>query len=148
MMASQILKIVDFTKTQKSGYLESKTLFFLRIKIFINYTSRATLWQKIVQQRRQPLKFHTFIGMCSLFHMVQSANTEFQLMKTRRVLTDRANVRYRKNQVLLHFYDKFTIKKLKKLRTIFEIFINKNLIQNSAKFKSGFYQGVLIVYQL
>ena len=32
MMMSQILKSVDFTKTQKSRYLENKTLFFLQIK--------------------------------------------------------------------------------------------------------------------
>ena len=31
MMTSQILRFVDFTKTQKSRYLESKT-FFLQIK--------------------------------------------------------------------------------------------------------------------
>ena len=45
MMTSQILKSVDFTKTQKSRYLENET-FFLQIKRFINHTSRATLWQK------------------------------------------------------------------------------------------------------
>ena len=43
MMTSQILKFVDFTKTQKSRYLENETLFFLQITKFINYTSRATL---------------------------------------------------------------------------------------------------------
>ena len=32
MMMSQILKFVDFTKTQKSKYLENKTIFFLQIK--------------------------------------------------------------------------------------------------------------------
>ena len=48
MMKSQILKSGDFTKTQKSRYLGNETLFFLQIKKFINYTSRATLWQKIV----------------------------------------------------------------------------------------------------
>ena len=32
MMMSQILKFVDFTKTQKSTYVENETLFFLRIK--------------------------------------------------------------------------------------------------------------------
>ena len=47
MMTSQVLKSVDFTKTQKSRYLENET-FFLQIKKFINYTSRATLLQKIV----------------------------------------------------------------------------------------------------
>ena len=34
MMISQILKSVDFTKTQKSRYLENKT-FFLQIKKII-----------------------------------------------------------------------------------------------------------------
>ena len=47
MMTSQILKSVDFTKTQKSRYLENETLLLLQIKIFINCASRATLWQKI-----------------------------------------------------------------------------------------------------
>ena len=46
MMMSQILKFADFTKTQRSRYLENETLFFLQIKKFINYSSRATLWQK------------------------------------------------------------------------------------------------------
>ena len=30
----------------KSRYLENETLLFLQIKKIINYTSRATLWQK------------------------------------------------------------------------------------------------------
>ena len=46
MMTSQILKSADFIKTQKSLYLENETLFFLQLKKFINYTSRATLRQK------------------------------------------------------------------------------------------------------
>ena len=46
VMASQILKSVDFTKTEKSRYLENETSFFLQIKKFINYTARATLLQK------------------------------------------------------------------------------------------------------
>ena len=46
MMTSQILKFVDFKETQKSRHLENETLFILQIKKFINYTSRATLWQK------------------------------------------------------------------------------------------------------
>ena len=46
MMTSNILKFVDFTKTLKSRYLENEILFFLQIKKFINYRSRATLWQK------------------------------------------------------------------------------------------------------
>ena len=32
MMTSQILKSVDFTKTQKSRYPENKTLFFLQLR--------------------------------------------------------------------------------------------------------------------
>ena len=47
MMTSQILKSVDFTKTQKPKNLENK-IFFLQLKKIINYTSRATLLQKIV----------------------------------------------------------------------------------------------------
>ena len=46
MMKSKILKYVDFTKTQKSRYLENETLFSSNKKI-INHTSRATLLQKI-----------------------------------------------------------------------------------------------------
>ena len=41
MMTSQILESVGFAKTQKSGYLKNETLFFLKIKKFINYTSSA-----------------------------------------------------------------------------------------------------------
>ena len=43
-MTSQILQFVDFTKTQKSKYLESETLLFLQVKKFINYTSRANFF--------------------------------------------------------------------------------------------------------
>ena len=46
MKTSQVLKSVDFMKRQKSIYLNNETLFFLQIKKFNNYTSRATLWQK------------------------------------------------------------------------------------------------------
>ena len=46
MKTSQILKSVDFTKTQKSRYLENETLFFLQMKKFVNFTRSATLWQK------------------------------------------------------------------------------------------------------
>ena len=49
-MTSEILKSVDFTKTQKSRYLEKETLFFLqkknKNKKLIKYASRATLWEK------------------------------------------------------------------------------------------------------
>ena len=42
MMSSQIFKSVDFTKTQKSRYLENEG-FLLQTKNFIDYNSRATL---------------------------------------------------------------------------------------------------------
>ena len=45
MMKTQILQFADFTTTQKPEYVENKT-FFLQIKKIINYTLRATLWQK------------------------------------------------------------------------------------------------------
>ena len=45
MMASQILQFMDFTETK---YLQNETLFYLQIKKFINYTSKTTLWQKIL----------------------------------------------------------------------------------------------------
>ena len=48
MMKSQILKSVDFTKTRKSRYPETETLFLFKIKKFINCASGGTLWQKIV----------------------------------------------------------------------------------------------------
>ena len=35
MMTSQILKVVDFTKIQKSRYLGSDTSFFLQVKKII-----------------------------------------------------------------------------------------------------------------
>ena len=43
MMATQILKFVDFTKTQKSSYLENET-FFLQIKKLI--THQGLLYDK------------------------------------------------------------------------------------------------------
>ena len=45
---SQILKSEGFTKTQKPQYLKNETLLSLQIKKFLNYTSSATLWQRIV----------------------------------------------------------------------------------------------------
>ena len=47
MITSQILRFVNFTKSQKPRYLENET-FSPQMKKFINYTSKATLWQKIV----------------------------------------------------------------------------------------------------
>ena len=46
MMTSQNFKSADFTKSQKSQYVENKTLFLLQIKKFINYISRATYDKK------------------------------------------------------------------------------------------------------
>ena len=42
MMTSQTLKSVDFTKAQKSRYLDNETLFSFRIKKIINCASKAT----------------------------------------------------------------------------------------------------------
>ena len=41
VMMSQILKPMDFTKTQKFKYLKNETLPFLQVKKFINDISRA-----------------------------------------------------------------------------------------------------------
>ena len=47
MMTSQILKSVDYTKTQKFRYLnETNKKIIFRQKKFVNYTLKATLWQK------------------------------------------------------------------------------------------------------
>ena len=48
MVMSKVLKSLNFIKTRKSRYLQNETLFFLQMKKLINYTSRASLWQKIV----------------------------------------------------------------------------------------------------
>ena len=45
MMMSQILKSVDFTKTQKSRYLENKT-FFLQIKKILLITLQGLLFDE------------------------------------------------------------------------------------------------------
>ena len=50
LMTSEILKYVDFMKTEKSRYFENETLFFLQTKKLINYMSKATLPQKTVFQ--------------------------------------------------------------------------------------------------
>ena len=42
-MTSQILRPVNFTKSQKPRYLENETLFSLQIRKFINYTLKPTL---------------------------------------------------------------------------------------------------------
>ena len=50
-MITDFLKSEDFTKTQKSRYLENKVLFFLGTKKnFNNYIWRVTLFQKIVAE--------------------------------------------------------------------------------------------------
>ena len=63
MTTSQILKSGDFTKTQNLDisytYIE-KEIFFLQIKNFIKYTSRASLLLKIVFQRKSPLNMVSY----------------------------------------------------------------------------------------
>ena len=73
MMTSQNLKSVGFTKTQKSRYLENETLFLLQIKKFINYTSSATLWLRLVLYHWYhflvfiPFRFRSFLNEISKF---------------------------------------------------------------------------------
>ena len=45
LVKSQILKLVNFTKTQKTRYLENETLFFFKLKNLL-ITSRVALLQK------------------------------------------------------------------------------------------------------
>ena len=45
-MLPQIFMFVDSSKTQKLKYLESETLFFLQIKLFIQYILVAIMWKK------------------------------------------------------------------------------------------------------
>lgn len=45
MLVSYISKFVDFTKAQKSQYLENETFFF-QIKYLIHHASNTTLRQK------------------------------------------------------------------------------------------------------
>ena len=70
MMTSQIFKHVDFTKTQKSRYLQTETLFFLQIRKFIHCTSRATSLQKIVFLTFKT--YRTFIGTTYGTFMLQT----------------------------------------------------------------------------
>ena len=44
-MLPQIFTFVDSSKTQKLKYLENETLFFLQIKLFIQYILVAIMWQ-------------------------------------------------------------------------------------------------------
>ena len=47
MMTSQILKSEDFTKTQKSQYLENEAFLFLQIKKLL-ITNQGLLYDRIV----------------------------------------------------------------------------------------------------
>ena len=71
MMTPQILKSVDFTKTQKSIYLENET-FFLQIKKIINYTKTkceicAKLTTKTSERWRDVVSL-SFLLTLSRFH--------------------------------------------------------------------------------
>ena len=52
MMTSQMIRVADSRKAQKSKYLENETHFIPLVKRFINYTLKAILMQKIVFQQR------------------------------------------------------------------------------------------------
>ena len=105
---------------RKSFNCKLKKLLIDQIIIFHSPSNALRSSDESVQIKH--FNHHTFIGMnVFLFHLVQSANTEFLLMKTQRVLNrwnKWAIVRYCKNQVFLLF----TINsksKLKKFSTLF-----------------------------
>ena len=74
MTKSKILNSVDFTKTQKSRYLKNETIFSLQIKKLINYTSRATLWQK--NSFVAEVTFNIFCGKCKNIFMTCASRWE------------------------------------------------------------------------
>ena len=53
MIISQISKMMDITKTQKSKYLQNVKLIFFQIKISIYYTSRSNFGSLPCDSRRQ-----------------------------------------------------------------------------------------------
>ena len=67
MVTSQILKSVDFIKTQKSKYLEDETFFSLIKKKIINYTLRAASWQKNVFLLELTFKSQNLLSLMLFF---------------------------------------------------------------------------------
>ena len=51
MMTSQILKFVDFTKIQKSRYLENGTLFLLQIKKIKSITFKVNKHDSAINKK-------------------------------------------------------------------------------------------------
>ena len=77
------------------------------------------------------------------FHLVQSANIEFLLMKTQRAwnrLRKCVNVRYRENQMYLWFTINLTIKTKKIQHSILETFTKQNSPQNLARFHVALFE--------
>ena len=60
MMTSQILRITDSSKAQKSKYLENEILFFFQIRTSIHDTLRSIFCHKIGLQEEVTIKlfFH------------------------------------------------------------------------------------------
>ena len=56
MMKSQILKFVDFAKTQTCRYTENKALLFLQIRKIINYASTTTVNTRMLKPLTSPLR--------------------------------------------------------------------------------------------
>ena len=81
MMTSQILKFVDFTKTQKSRYHENETLFFLQIKKFINSTSRATLLQNKFCSggNFNDSRLNSFLYLFTYYSKIEKVNHFFEM---------------------------------------------------------------------
>ena len=67
MMTSQISKLRDSPKTQKSRYLENEALFFLLKKI-IHYTLMVAVWQKNSFLTEVTLKEASFKDILKAFH--------------------------------------------------------------------------------
>ena len=82
-MTSQILKSLDFTKTQKSRCLENEA-FFLQIKKICNYTSSATLSQKITEV--------TFVAEVTFKSFQMRNETPLQLLKACSSCRNRYNI--------------------------------------------------------
>ena len=64
IMMSQILKSVDFTKAQKSRYLENKILFFLQIKK-VDITKPCT-------HLLHPAHFSLQLALCNTFSVIRT----------------------------------------------------------------------------
>ena len=73
-LCGEVLKCVDLKKTQKYKYFEKKALFFLQINKFLNYISRATLWQKNIFAAEVTFKLVPIVKL--IFHSHDTQNLQ------------------------------------------------------------------------